>query len=77
MCMFGDASRGVQSGPALAAIHQFSVLPGRKLLYEGNWTPSPGRRTGLDTPAIHSSINVKETLELHENVSEGFVRDSE
>lgn len=51
--------------------------PGRKLRYEGNWTPSPGRRTGLDTPAIQSSIKVKETLKLHENVSEGFLRDSE
>lgn len=69
--MFGDASRGVQSGPALAASQV------EKLLYEGNWTPSPGGRTGLDTPARQSSIKVKGTLKLHENVSEGFVRGSE
>lgn len=68
--------RGVQSSNTRAAIHQFSVLPGRKLLHEGNWTPGLGRRTGLDTPAVQSSIKMKETLKLRGNVFEGFVRDS-
>lgn len=79
MCLFmvGRVCRGVGSSPTRAAIHRFSVLPGRKLLHEvTTWTGSPGRRTGLDTPAVQSSVKAKETLELRGNVFEGFVRDS-
>lgn len=57
--------------PVLPGLRSISFLSGQ----EGNWTPGPGRRTGLDTPAIQSSIKVKETLKLRGNVYKGFVRD--
>lgn len=63
-------------GPVLHGLRSIGFLSYQVENFFMTWTGSPGRRTGLDTPAVQSSVKAKETLELRGNVFEGFVRDS-